>query len=718
MKQLSQDYRTGEFRLEEVPMPTVRPGHLLVRTQASAVSVGTERQTVDLARKSLLGKALARPDLVRQVLAKVRMEGPAAAWRASTARLEAPIPLGYSSSGIVVEVGEGVQDFQVGDLVACTGQGYAGHAEMVLVPTRLCGKVAAGVTAESAAFGAIGGIALHACRLARGKPGDAVVVIGLGLLGQIAVQVLRGWGLRVFGVDVAEARVKLARELGAEEGGSGTVIDLAQRIRAWAGPGGARAAIILAATPSNEPLELAAEACGDRGRVVASGLVGLQVPRKPFFEKELELVVSRAWGAGSLPGAAQPREGEASARGAIEEFLALMEKGEVRMDRIVTHRFSFDRALEAYDVLLAGREPVLGVVLEYAGEPANLGRVPIPAARAVKPAGEALGVGVIGAGLFARGVMLPLLAKQRVRRLGLATNRPVEARRIAERYGFSYAAGDAEEILADPDVGAVFILTRHGSHAELAARALGAGKAVFLEKPLATDPEGVRRILAAHGRAERDGLQPFLMVGFNRRYAAATRFVVDALGPGHGPLAIHMTVNAGAVESTSWQHDTNEGGGRIIGEACHFVDLAQALTSSLPASVSAVAIGSSAVHEDVSLTLRMLDGSVATILYTSRGSRRHPRERIEVVGDGAVAVIDNFRAASFVGPRGRRTFRHPFSVERGYREEVEAFITRVAERAPPPQALAEHVATTRATFAAMESLAKGGGVEVQVEGVR
>lgn len=703
MRQLFQDYRTGELHLEDVPAPVARPGHVVVRTRASAVSVGTERQTMELANKSLVGKAFARPDLVKQVVAKVRMEGLGPAWRASQARLDVPVALGYSCAGEVVEVGEGVAGVRVGDRVACSGSNFAGHAELVTVPASLVVPLPPGVSDEHGSFAALGAIALHASRLARAKPGEPVLVVGLGLLGQTAVQILAAWGLRVFGVDAAQARVDLALTLGAHAGslaGEGAL----EKARLFAGPSGFRAAVIFAATPSNEPLQLAADACGEKGRIVAAGLVGLEVPRRAFFEKELELVVSRAWGAGSL-NAARPEpvaEGDASAQENLAAFVDLVAAGKVRLDPIVTHRYPFERAKDAYDLILHQREPYFGVVLRYdAPTSAAPARTPLPTSRAGR-AGR-VRVGVVGAGAFARGVVLPLLARQPELELRvLATHRPVEARAVASRFGFASCVADAEAVVREPDIDAVVILTRHGSHAPLAAAALDAGKKVFLEKPLATTLEGLDLVRKAHARAE----DPFLMVGFNRRFAPTTRFLAERFGAAHGPLAIHATVNAGAVEASSWVNDPQEGGGRLVGEACHFVDLAQALAGARPVRVHATPLGTRS-EEDVHLALSLADGSLASILYTARGARGHLRERVEVLGEGAVGVIENFRRASH-----RRGLASPvraggLSVDRGHAAQFAAFARALARGEPSPTSFDDHVATTLATFAAVESLRTG-----------
>lgn len=693
-----QDQRTGRLSVLDAPVPAARPGHVVVRTEASAVSVGTERQTVDFARRTLLGKALARPDLLRQVIAKARAEGVAPAWRAARGRLDGVVALGYSSAGTVVAVGAGVDGFAVGDRVACSGADRAGHAEVVSVPQGLVAPLPAGLDPESGAFAAVGAIALHAVDRAEVRETDPVLVVGLGLLGQIAVQILRARGCRVFGVDPDGARLALARHHGAVEGATGgDPLLVAERVRAWAG-GGVRAALIFAATPSDAPLHLAAEACGERGRVVAAGLVGLSVPRKPFFDKELELVVPRAWGPGAHPGSA-PRAGEPDAAENLRRTLALVAKGDVRFERIVTHRFGFDEVERAYALILEGREPFLGVALRYGPAPAS---VPSPTqARA-----SGIRVGVVGAGRFARGTILPLLAAERRLTLAsLATSRSVEAADAAKRFGFAKAESDAARVIGDPDLDAVVVLTRHATHADLVARALEAGKKVFVEKPLAIDDAGLRRVEAAWHAAE----GPFVMVGFNRRFAPATRFLLEQFGPAPGPLAVDVVVNAGASAPGSWTTDPEEGGDRIVGEVCHFVDLVQAITGEAPSDVAARATGAS--KEDVHVLLSFPGGHTASILYSARGARGHMRERVEVHGAGSVGVIEDFRRATFTGPRGRSVHRR-WSADRGHRAEINEFAARLADAAPAPVPFASYVATTRATFAIQEAVRTGATVRL------
>lgn len=725
MKQLFQYYRNGKLRMADVPAPAVKAGHIVVQNLASLVSVGTEKHMLELAKKNLLGKALARPDLLRQFIAKAQAEGPMEAWRQAMGRLDTPVPLGYSSAGAVVAVGPGVTGFAVGDRAACTGSGYAGHAEIVSVPTNLAVKIPDGVTCESAAFAALGGVGLQAVRMARASLGETVVVIGLGLLGQISVQLLRAAGCHVIGMDINPEKARLALEHGADSVAT-TYGQLSELTQQQTTGRGADSVIILAATPSGEPLERAAELCRERGRVVAAGLVGLDVPRKPFYDKELELVVSRGWGPGLYDlnyterGIDYPLAyGRWTAQRNVEEFLSQLARGPLRVDHLITHSFPFERAAEAYALILEEKAPYIGVLLAYPQEDSSHlaeKTISLKAKEGLSPASPpskgAINVGVVGAGLFATGTLLPLLKRAPgVRLHTVATTTGLTARHVAEKFGFAVCTTDNSKLLQDPDITTAFILTRHGSHALLATEALTYGKHVFVEKPLALNVSQLSHIVEALKGLNR---QPLLMVGFNRRFSPYTRWLRQRLSSVAGPFAVHCTVNAGRVPQDSWIYDPDEGGGRILGEVCHFVDLTRHLTDSSPVQVFCTSLATKAGHptDNVSLTLKMADGSLGTITYLSNGDKRYPRERIEVFGGGAVGVIENFRAASFTCKGKRQSIRSRFGVDRGHRSTLETFLASARSGGAAPVAFEDYVSTTAATFAAEESLKRGAPVYI------
>lgn len=716
MKQLVREPGSGTLRVEEVPAPLVRAGGVLVRTSYSVVSIGTERSKLEFGRKSLLGKARARPDQVRQVLDVVRREGVASAYRKARHRLTALTPLGYSCAGVVVGVGEGVTELRVGDRVACAGAGYANHAELNWVPRNLVVPVPDGVDLAEAAFATLGAIALQGVRQAAVGLGEVVVVIGLGLLGQLTVRLLRAAGVRAIGVDVSAERVELAAAAGAV--GVLRRDDVVERVRIETGGIGADAVIITAATTSDDPMRLACQLARQQGRVVVVGEVPIQVPRSPAYEKELDIRMSRSYGPGRYDpsyeegghdypvGYVRWTEGRN-----LGEIVRLLATGALELGSLITHRYPFESAVEAYTALTgeAGRS-ALGVVLEYPTEevmePARLlvrggaaGGSPVVSAARVGRGGR-VGIGLIGAGNFAAGVLLPQLKKLGVDLRGVVTASGLTARDVAEKYGFEYMTGSAEELLSDSEIDAVLIATRHDEHARLAAAALRAGKAVFVEKPLALDEESLADVLdAARGGGP-------LLVGFNRRFAPATVFLRERLERVPGARVVQIRVNAGAVPPESWVHDPEVGGGRLIGEGCHFVDLALYLAGSPAVEVQAAGLGGAdpdaRLQDNVQVTLRCADGSLASVLYTSKGDIRAGKERVEVFTGGATGIIEDFRRAEFWSAR-REQWRG--TQDKGHAAELAAFILAVRDGGPSPIPLAELENSSLATLRAAASVA-------------
>ncbi len=692
MKQLVTIYTNGELRLEEVPVPRAGRGFVVVRNACSVVSAGTELMKVRDAGRTLIGKALERPEQVRKVVETARQMGVKAAYDKAANRLAEYTPLGYSCCGVVVEAGEGA-GWREGDWVACGGAEFAHHAEYVRVPKNLCVALPAGVSPEEGAFATIGAIAMQALRQAGVALGETVAVIGLGLLGQIAVQLLHAAGCRVIGIDIDERRIERARSFGILAGFHPDADDVAGQVRRVTGGVGADATLITAGGKSNRPVELAAEIARDRGRVVDVGIISLNVPWKPYYEKELSLVMSRSYGPGrydaeyELKGADYPvgyvrwTEGRNMAA-----FLDLLQARRIRMEPLVTHRFEFDCSAEALRRMSENREgeDYVGVVFTYPAAPAPPAADPFTVRlRPIKRG--AVNVGVIGAGNFMKTMILPHLARDRRAALvGIATTRGVSSRNTAARFGFAYCATDSERILGDETIDTVFIGTRHDAHARLTLAALQAGKNVFVEKPLAMNRgelDAFRTFYRDHPAA------PRLMVGYNRRFAPAARQAKAFIGSRTGPLLLHYRINAGSLEPGSWYLDPEEGGGRIVGEVCHFVDLLQYLTDSTVVDVAAAAPGTgpgtaAVPNENLAATLRFADGSVGTILYTDLGHNRFPKERLEVFAGGKVVVLDNFNSLELYGRRGRRQVncRH----DKGHRDEVAAFLAAVADGSESP----------------------------------
>lgn len=719
MKQVVQSFKSGELTVADVPAPGLEPGALLVLTGASLVSAGTERMAMELAKKSLVGKARARPDLVKKVLDKVARDGLFAAGKAAFARLDAPQPLGYACAGRVIGVGEGVEGFAVGDRVACAGATVANHAEVNLVPKHLCARIPQGVSDEEAAFSTLGAIALHAVRQAQPTLGETFAVIGLGLLGQLVAQLLRAHGCAVLGVDLDKRKVELALALGAEAAllrGE----DVAAKARALTSGRGVDGVIVAASTSSSDPVELAGELCRDRGRVVALGATGLEVPRRPYYDKELSLLQSRSYGPGRYDPSYEERGVDYPAGYVrwtegrnLEAFLAQVAAGRVRLGPLVSHRFPIARAEEAYRLLAdpgEGGEP-LGIVLVYPAQQAPARTVEVGRARPAKEG--ALRVGVIGAGAFAGSTLVPLLAGlPGVQLCAIASARGLTARHLAEKHGVLRATTDAAALIEDPGLDAVVIATRHHQHAAAAEAALRAGKHVFVEKPLALDAGELARVLAAQRASGKQ-----LMVGYNRRFAPLTAELRAHFAGRKAPLVIQVRVNAGEIPAGSWLHDPAQGGGRIVGEACHFIDLASAIAGAVPVTVYAQAVGAAGgarADDNVALSLKLADGSLATIAYVASGDASLGKERIEVLGDGAAASLDEWRRLEL--RRGGKASTHkPLAQDKGHRAGLAAFV-EAAKSGAPAVPLAALEATSLATFAALESLRTG--LPVEVEAVR
>ena len=706
MKQLLQDLRADKPKVVDVPVPSPSAGMALVRTSASLLSAGTERTLVDFAGKSLLGKARARPDLMRQVLDKARREGLRNALDASLGRLAEPMPLGYSSAGTIVELGEGMQGFSVGQRVACAGGGYAVHAEYALVPQNLMAALPDNLEFESAAFSTLGAIALHGFRLADVQLGARVAVIGLGLLGQLAASIAAAAGCQVLAVDLDPERVKLAKKRG-----------LSARLRkgaekaalAFTNNQGFDAVLICADTESSDPVELAGEIARERANVVALGAVGLDVPRRLYYAKELNLSVSRSYG----PGRYDPGYEEAGLDYPIgyvrwtegrnlAAFVDLLASGAVDVSSLISHRFPIENGDEAY-TLIQGAKPFLGVLITYPKKAAATKVVQFHATPA-KLKGKKVRLGLLGAGNFARNTLLPALrGMPGIELTGIASASGRAAADLGKRFGFAYASSDAERILKDKNVDAVAVLTRHNLHAAQVLAALKAGKAVYCEKPLALSEKelsSIEKALTKKGA-------PLLTVGYNRRFAPLAIQLKNFIAETGQPMAAHYRVNAGELPVEHWTRDPEQGGGRIIGEVCHFVDLLSFLVDAAPSSVFAQALpddGASG-NDSVQLSLQFPDGSVATISYLANGDRSLPKEQLEVFSAGRVAQLDDFRTLELTSDGRTKSVQK--SQDKGHRAAWQAFVGSLLEGGDAPIAYDQLMGVSRTTFAALESLRTG-----------
>jgi predicted dehydrogenase/threonine dehydrogenase-like Zn-dependent dehydrogenase len=715
VKQILQNTRSGEISVEEVPAPTLQPGRVLVRTAASLISAGTERTAVEDAKKSLVLRAKERPDAVKKVIDRVKSEGLAAAYSAVKAKLGSSVALGYSASGTVISVGADVADLKPGDRVACAGTGYASHAEVLSVPRNLCVRIPGNVSFDDAAFGTLGAIALQGVRLAAPTLGESVVVIGLGLLGQITVQLLKANGCRILGVDVDESKFALAFGSGAEK--CATPTDAAALIEEWSRGRGADAVIITAGTSSNQPIELAGEVSRLKGRVVIVGLVEMNVPRADYFKKEISLTVSMSYGPGRYDAEYEERGHDypvgyvrwTEGRN-IEALLDLVASGSVDVKKLVTHRFSIDKGRDAYAVIGGEKhEPYVGVLLEY-DQKRDL--TPQPRSKRIVGSGD-LRIGLIGAGDYARAMLLPHFKNERAEFIAVATASGVTAINVASQFGFAETLSSADEIISDSGVNAVVIATRHDTHASYAAAALRAGKHVFVEKPLALNESDLAEVIAAV-----DASSGSLTVGFNRRFSPAARAAKQFFADSDDPVSIVCRVNAGRIPREHWVHDPIQGGGRIIGEVCHFIDLMQFLTGASPIRVYAESLTSrnaAAIDDDsVSIALKFTDGSIATMAYFAEGDKAMPKERLEIFGGGRSFVIDDFRETrSYV--LGKEATKKLGRQDKGQRDEVVAFCKLVREGGEPLIPLDVLAATTRATFRIVESLRLGRPLSVTPE---
>lgn len=707
MKQLLQNLKDGRTYLAEVPAPTPTAGQVLVRVRASAVSAGTERALVDFAKSGLLGKARRRPDLVRQVLRKARRDGVLATWKTAQGRLEEPMALGYSCAGVVEAIGEGVEDFAVGDRVACAGAGYANHAEFAAVPQNLCVRLPDNVAWDAAALTTLGAIALQGLRLSDAKLGETVAVIGLGLLGQLAARLAKAAGCRVFGVDLDEARLQAARAAGVAT----AIREGAERAAAAFTDGRGFDAVLIAADgASNDPIELAAELARDRGVIVAVGNVTLGVPRNAFYHKELTLKVSRSYG----PGRYDPAYEEGgldypygyvrwTEQRNMAEFARLLGSGDLSLGPVITHRLPIAEGVEAYGLISDGNRGALGVVLEYPDGAAASTRVDLRPAGAARP-GD--GVGVLGAGAFATGVMLPAIKASGAALRGIASPSGTSAKGAAERFKFAYAASKAEEVIEDPGTATVAILTRHDQHAAQVCAALAAGKNVFVEKPLCLSAEELAGIEAA-----RRGDKGILAVGFNRRFAPLTKALKDAFADAAGPKAVQIRVNAGALPAGHWAADPAQGG-RLLGEGCHFIDWANGVIGALPVTADARSLGRKEGEQDWMLRLVYPDGSAADILYTSEGDAALGKERYEVHGGGVSAVLEDFRSLTVCKDGKERRTGGWSAADKGHAAQWNAFYEAVRTGGAAPVAWEEIAGATRAALAARESLRRGAPVAV------
>jgi predicted dehydrogenase/threonine dehydrogenase-like Zn-dependent dehydrogenase len=689
MKQIVQSLADGTTSLAAVPAAAPRRGELLIQSRCSLVSAGTERMLVDFGKANWLDKARQQPDKVQQVLQKARTDGLLTTLEAVRSKLDQPLPLGYCNVGTVVAVGEGVQGFKPGDRVASNGA----HAELVAVPQLLCALIPDGVSDEAAAFTVLASIGLQGIRLAAPSLGETFLVSGLGLIGLLTAQLLQAQGCRVLGLDPDPGKCQLAASFGIEALALGSGPDPLLWILERTGGIGVDGALITAATASSEPMHLAAEACRQRGRLVLVGVTGLELRRDLFYKKELSFQVSCSYGPGRYDPAYE-QQGHDYPLGFVrwtqqrnfQAVLQALAMGSLRTEALISHRYPIEQAPESY-ALLTGSEPCLGILLQYPGsaDPAQR-TIPLPAAPAsasFAPVAAPL-LSVIGAGNYASRILIPAFARAGARFHTLAASSGLGPSQLGPRHRFRQASTDIAATIADPAAQALVIATRHDSHAALVQQALAAGKHVFVEKPLCLTTAELEAIEAS--LAQSSGL---LMVGFNRRFAPLLLELRQQLSRLPGPRAFVYTCNAGAIPAEHWTQDPERGGGRLLGEACHFVDLLRHLAGSPIEQLQLLAAADSKPCPDtLTLSLRFADGSIGTVHYLANGSKAFPKERLEVFAAGRVLRLDNYRTLKAWGIPGFRT-RRRLAQDKGQLACCSAFLEAIRSGGPAPIPAAE-----------------------------
>lgn len=706
MQQLTQKLGSGDMVIQELPYPQLGKGMVIVRNHYSIISAGTEGSTVTAARKSLLGKAKERPQQVKQVIDTLKKQGPVQTYRAVMKKLDAYSPLGYSSAGEVLEVGEGVTEFKVGDKVACAGAGYANHAEIIAVPVNLCVKLQDDANLKYAAYNTLGAISMQGVRQADMRLGETAVVIGLGLLGQLACMILKASGVQVIGIDVSNAPVQQAIK--------NKVVDAAytrdnagieDKINALTSGQGADAVIIAAATSSLDPINFAGAIARKKGKVIVLGAVPTGFERDPhWYRKELELRMACSYGPGRYDlnyeekGIDYPYAYVRwTEKRNMEAFQRLIETKAIDLDYLTTHEFDFDDAPKAFDLVVNRTEPFSGIALKYAVDKV-ISKKPI-AVNEIQPNAK-VAISFIGAGSYAQGNLLPNVPESNeITRIGVLTNTGTTSKRVAEKFKFGFCAAKEEDILNEK-TNTLFIATRHDSHAEYVLKGLNAGKNIFVEKPLCLNENELDEIISLQKEVQKP-----VMIGFNRRFSPLITTVKKRFG--EGPMSMIYRVNAGNIPKDNWIQDMEIGGGRIIGEACHFIDLLTFLNGSLPKTVSAMALPDpNGLNDTVTINIQFENGSTGVVAYFANGSKDLPKEYLEVFTSGNSAVLSDFKTLKIYG-KGKPTKKKLLNQNKGQKEMVEAFVNGLLKDGQSPIPMNEIFAVTRATFKVLESIQNG-----------
>ena len=714
MKQLLQDLKKGEILLEEIPLPNCGQNEVLIKTEKSLISPGTERMLLEFGRSSYIQKARQQPDKVKMVLNKIKTDGLAPTLETVFAKLGEPMPLGYCNAGTVIEVGSNVTEFKVGDRVVSNGS----HSEVVVVGKNLVAKIPDNVSFEIASFTVISSIALQGIRLFQPTLGEKVVVIGLGLIGQITMELLRANGCEPVGVDIDQGKVELSRSNGFIALNPANGEDPVSFVENYTKEIGVDGVIITAATKSNAPLEQAAEITRKKGRIVAVGAIGMHIPRPPFYEKEIAFYISSSYGPGRYDSKYE-EEGIDYPIGFVrwtqnrnfQAILQLFSNGSLNFDYLITHRYKFYDAPTAYDEILDNRN-ALGVLLEYEKLENIIIDKKINIVSSSSDIGSEVNIGVIGSGNFTKIVVLPILKSSNAKLVGISSAKGVSGAISGKKFGFEYTTTDYTELLNDKKINTIFIMTRHNNHSQLIIESLEAGKNVFVEKPLAINMEQLADVVKTCNKLASKDKMPHLMVGFNRRFSPFAKDIFSKIKGRSSALAMNMTINAGTLPKDLWVHDPKIGGGRIIGEGCHFIDTMSYFASSDVVSVYSTALNNenelAIKNDNVMLNMKFKDGSIGTLSYLSNGNKSFAKEQMSLFCEGKVFVLDNYKKNSGYGSSNFKKF----SQDKGHKSEMLGFIENIKISNKSLISLESLVNTTLTTFAHVRSLEESREVKI------
>ncbi len=699
MKQIIQDLKNGQTILEEVPAPKIQSGHVLIRTHRTLVSLGTERMLVEFGKSSLLSKARQQPDKVKMVLDKIKSDGLIPTVEAVFKKLGEPLPLGYCNAGEVIGVGEGVDNFRIGDRVASNGQ----HAEFVNIPKNLVTHIPENVSYEEAAFTVIGSIGLQGIRLANPTLGETVVVIGLGLIGLITAELLLANGCDVIGFDFDEEKIRLAKEKGVKAFNSGSV-DVVKSVEGLTNQVGADSVIITASTKSNDVISQSAKMCRKRGKVILVGVIGLDISRADFFQKEIEFQVSCSYGPGRY-------DDEYETKGIdypigfvrwtenrnFQTILNAISKNQLDVKRLITQEIHLDQYLEIYGDMKGGNS--IASILKYDADSVHTNSVNILPNKSFESKKDT--IAIVGAGNFTKMTMMPILKDLGANLKYIVSSGGVSGTHLAKKYGIASSSTNYEEVLQDPDVDAVIITTRHDLHASMVIQALKANKHVFVEKPLVLTEEELEEVLQVYEASDKS-----IMVGFNRRFAPFIQKTKTLIGSVSEPISVNINVNAGYIPQDVWVHDMKTGGGRIIGEGCHFIDLISYLTDSEVSSVCCNALGQNPMDNSdvVSILLKYKNGSIGTVNYWANGNKAYSKERFEVFFQGKNIIIDNFKKMEGFGISAKDS---SMRLDKGHNNQFKSYLNFLRTGGTPLISMNELVNSTKASLAAVKSIQSG-----------